>query len=345
MLLPIRSSHDRCDRCTRRCSQHRNDTVVFGIRSRGRFGRCEGRSRAGLGLWVLRAVERVAAFGLDLGLVMGILRGSCDAIRRTTSAPPGQITRQGKTPKRASAAPSHHSNAPIRQESQSILSKIVAPNCASRGVITSCSIKPNNPPETDLGEAAVLSYKTIYNFEPVAIPSLNVTGAFLPGRLSRQRPAPKTIHERFGHDVHASRRLVFLPWSREFDDPTSLPGRRELLTLCDAGSWRRFLGSRVIAWSKAVASNHHWLWKFSRQQNLFDCVSRDRVASNGRPSGSISRHVGSTHCVLRHHKRRHIHRPCHRGLSVALFRSSSPLVSVRKKPPPDLTTMTALALC
>src|SRR5258705_13875816 len=43
-----------------------------------------------------------------------------------TSAPPGQNTRQGQIPRRAPVAPSHHSNAPIRQESQSILSKIVA---------------------------------------------------------------------------------------------------------------------------------------------------------------------------------------------------------------------------
>jgi hypothetical protein len=34
--------------------------------------------------------------------------------------------RQGKTPKRASATPSHHSNAPVTPESQSFLSKIVA---------------------------------------------------------------------------------------------------------------------------------------------------------------------------------------------------------------------------
>src|SRR5258706_7290068 len=41
-------------------------------------------------------------------------------------SPARQIARQGKTPKRALAAPSHHSNAPIKPESQSILSKIVA---------------------------------------------------------------------------------------------------------------------------------------------------------------------------------------------------------------------------
>src|SRR5882757_9282104 len=34
--------------------------------------------------------------------------------------------RQGKTPKPAAASPSHHSNAPNKPESQSILSKIVA---------------------------------------------------------------------------------------------------------------------------------------------------------------------------------------------------------------------------
>jgi len=66
-----------------------------------------------------------ACRGTQQGNDMGVL-GAGPGIRRTTSAPPGQITRQGKTPKRASSAPSHHSNAPIRQESQSILSKIVA---------------------------------------------------------------------------------------------------------------------------------------------------------------------------------------------------------------------------
>src|SRR5260370_6273486 len=37
-----------------------------------------------------------------------------------------QVRALVRTPKRASSAPSHHSNALIRQESQSILSKIVA---------------------------------------------------------------------------------------------------------------------------------------------------------------------------------------------------------------------------
>jgi hypothetical protein len=49
----------------------------------------------------------------------------CDAIRRTTSAPPGQITRQGRIPKAVSIAASCHNNALIKPESQSILSKIV----------------------------------------------------------------------------------------------------------------------------------------------------------------------------------------------------------------------------
>jgi hypothetical protein len=41
-------------------------------------------------------------------------------------SPAAQTTRQGLIPKRASAAPSQHSNAPIQRESQSILSNIVA---------------------------------------------------------------------------------------------------------------------------------------------------------------------------------------------------------------------------
>jgi hypothetical protein len=68
---------------------------------------------------------RGAAFGFDLGLVMG-------SSRLVRHHPPHHLspaqanTRQGRPPKRALAAPSHHSNAPFGQESQSILSKIVA---------------------------------------------------------------------------------------------------------------------------------------------------------------------------------------------------------------------------
>src|SRR6266436_5095371 len=71
---------------------------------------------------VFRAIERVAAFGLDLGLVMG----SSEVHAAPSAAPPQP--RPGKSPGRAGpwtlSLPSHHSNAPIKPESQSILSKI-----------------------------------------------------------------------------------------------------------------------------------------------------------------------------------------------------------------------------
>ena len=55
-------------------------------------------------LLVFREAERVAALGFDLGLVMGSSEVFA-AIRRTTSAPPEQTTRQGVTLKGASAPP------------------------------------------------------------------------------------------------------------------------------------------------------------------------------------------------------------------------------------------------
>jgi hypothetical protein len=81
----------------------------------------------GLDLLVVRAAERVEAldFDFDLDLVMR----SSEVMRRH---PPHHLSpaqakpRQGKTPKRAFATSSHHSNAPIKPESQSNLSKIVA---------------------------------------------------------------------------------------------------------------------------------------------------------------------------------------------------------------------------
>src|SRR5260370_16039473 len=79
----------------------------------------------GLDLLVVRAAERVEALDFDLDFVMG----SSEVMRRH---PPHHLSparakpRQGKTPKRASAAPSHHSNAPIKPVSQSNLSKIIA---------------------------------------------------------------------------------------------------------------------------------------------------------------------------------------------------------------------------
>jgi hypothetical protein len=48
-------------------------------------------------------------------------------------------TRRGKILKRASAAPNHHSNAPIEHESQSIRSKIIAQLTAALGFWTSSS--------------------------------------------------------------------------------------------------------------------------------------------------------------------------------------------------------------
>jgi hypothetical protein len=79
------------------------------------------------GLAVFRDVKRAAAFGLDLGLVMG-----SSEVRAAPSAAPPQ-PRLGKSPGRAGprsvralAASSHRSNAPIKPKSQSILSKIVA---------------------------------------------------------------------------------------------------------------------------------------------------------------------------------------------------------------------------
>src|SRR5258707_11361026 len=79
----------------------------------------------GLGLLVFRVPERVVALAFDLDLVME----SSEVMRRH---PPHHLSpaqakpRQGKTPKRAFATSSHHSNAPIKPESQSNLSKIVA---------------------------------------------------------------------------------------------------------------------------------------------------------------------------------------------------------------------------
>ncbi len=51
---------------------------------------------------------------------------SCDAIRRTTSAPPGQYPGRARPRSGHSPLQSHHSNAPIKPVSQSNLSKIVA---------------------------------------------------------------------------------------------------------------------------------------------------------------------------------------------------------------------------
>ena len=85
---------------------------------------CADRER-GLDLLLVRAAERVEALDFDLDLVMG----SSEVMRRH---PPHHLSparakpRQGKTPKRAFALQSHHSNAPIEPVGQSNLSKIIA---------------------------------------------------------------------------------------------------------------------------------------------------------------------------------------------------------------------------
>src|SRR3979490_3344931 len=81
----------------------------------------EGASRVRvLDLLVDREVERAAA--VDLALVMG-----SSEVRATPSAAPPQPRRAnhpaGRDPWGASARPSRHSNAPIKDESQSFLGK------------------------------------------------------------------------------------------------------------------------------------------------------------------------------------------------------------------------------
>ena len=75
--------------------------------------------------------ERVTVLGLDFVLAMGPSQGLRDAIRRTTSTPPRQMTRRGSAQKRASAAPSFHNNARLAEQCQSILSKMIALSLAS----------------------------------------------------------------------------------------------------------------------------------------------------------------------------------------------------------------------
>jgi hypothetical protein len=86
----------------------------------------EGASRVrDLDLLVDREMGRAAALGFDLGLVM-----ESSEVRATPTAAPPQPRRAnhpaGQDSEARSAAPSHHSNAPIYTESQSFLSKKVA---------------------------------------------------------------------------------------------------------------------------------------------------------------------------------------------------------------------------
>jgi len=86
----------------------------------------EGADRErGFDLLVVRATGRVEALDFDLDFVMG----SSEVVRRH---PPHHLSPAranhpaGQDRKAVSTAASHHSNAPIKPESQSILTKIVA---------------------------------------------------------------------------------------------------------------------------------------------------------------------------------------------------------------------------
>ena len=130
MLLPTGCGHDGCDRRSRAVLQHGKDwAFLVPVRAlpsvpetastgTGRFD--------DLRLAVFTGRELVSVLGLDFVLVMGASQGLRDAIRRTTSAPPRQMTRRGTAQKRASAAPGPHSNARFAEECQSILSKMIA---------------------------------------------------------------------------------------------------------------------------------------------------------------------------------------------------------------------------
>jgi hypothetical protein len=78
-----------------------------------------------LGLPVFRVVERAAALVLDLVLVMGSSEVHATPSVALPQPRPGKRP-AGQDPEAGPAAPSHHSNAPNKPESQSILSKIVA---------------------------------------------------------------------------------------------------------------------------------------------------------------------------------------------------------------------------
>jgi hypothetical protein len=95
MLLPIRCGHDCRNRCACGHPEHRNNSAVF------RRGRGADLDEAGAdlardaALRIFRAVERVVAFGLDLGFVTGF-----SEVYAAPSAAPRQ-PRLGKSPGRA----------------------------------------------------------------------------------------------------------------------------------------------------------------------------------------------------------------------------------------------------
>jgi hypothetical protein len=129
MLLPIRGSHVAVIMAAM--------VAPAGVRSIAMMRAClvsdrvavfreAGVERADdLGLVLFRAALRALAFDFDLGLVMG----SSEVFATPSAAPPQPRPSNhpaGRNPGATKVAPSHHSNAPITYESQSILSNIVA---------------------------------------------------------------------------------------------------------------------------------------------------------------------------------------------------------------------------
>src|ERR1700726_308248 len=101
---------------------------------------CADRER-GLDLLLVRAAERVE--DLDLDFDLNLVMGSSEVMRRHSPhhlSPARAKPRQGKTPKRAFALQSHHSNAPIEPVGQSNLSKIIALLTAIMACIRSARI-------------------------------------------------------------------------------------------------------------------------------------------------------------------------------------------------------------
>ena len=98
--------------------------------------------------------ERGAVLRLDFVLVTGASRGLRDAIRRTTSAPPRQITWRGQ--KHASVASSHHSNARFAAECQSILEQ---DDCSLACCSTELTHQPTPDRHSFLSTAATQSFQ------------------------------------------------------------------------------------------------------------------------------------------------------------------------------------------
>jgi hypothetical protein len=127
-------------------------------------------------------------------------------MRRTTSAPPGQSARQGRTPKLASAAPSHHSNAPIKPESQSILSKIVAHWAQHRGALLAIFGGNCEQPTHSESEAVEASIATL---SPVSTP------------WSRRRPAHFGVERQARRVRLANQQMRFFGGDETLHEPAT----------------------------------------------------------------------------------------------------------------------------